>query len=432
MTVATKYHSRKWRDFDFHLIWQDGQPTLAYVPLLGVVASVSDSIKDYVTNQGRIPEVLESKLEQRLPVARKPLRTEPTAFHFALGFTRDCTLFCDYCHAEADKKIYTDQRLIDTSIDYAFIEAGKRSSRSLSVSFAVGGEPTMNWAEFRRVIGRIRDLEDKQHHGVGRVYISMTTNGYYGMGKRSYIGENLDGLTLSIDGDEDVQNAHRPAKSGKGSYRLVAESVRYFLADKGVSASLRGTVSSYSVQKLDKIIEHYASEFGGGYTVAFEPLVAIGRGEFGAFGPPSDSVFADAFWSARDVGKKYGIDVITSAANPNRLVERYCGAMSAPSFTLCSNGKITACHRDQDAEDYGYGSVDAETGDIHFDDAALVRNIRLTTPRKVCEVCPAKWHCAGDCPDLQRAGYDRCNLNLMLLYRFLKERLPIGRRGQLA
>lgn len=414
----------EWNGLDWYLLWQgENAGPIIYAPNLGIALAVGEKVRQKIVNHAQLPNVVAEHFSKREAKKRFPLVERPKAFHLAIGLTRNCTLYCDYCHAEADKDIRTDPRLIDSAIEHAFKSAGETPRHILSVSFAVGGEPTMNWPAFVNTIDKLRNLEGRQYCGVKRVYISMTTNCYYGRNKREYVARNLDKLTLSLDGDRDVQDKHRPTRSGKGSYRLISETVRYYLGSKEIDAALRATVSDYSVNKLSDIVGAFFAEFGGGYTVAFEPLVAAGRGQVGFFGPPRNADFATSFWAAREYGKSLGIRVITSAANLNRLVGRYCGAMSIPSFTLCSNGAITACHRDQEGDDYGYGSIEPETGVISTDNRRIENNIQQTDLKEYCNSCPVKWHCAGDCPDLRKVGYDRCDINLYLLYKQLQERL---------
>ena len=298
--------------------------------------------------------------------------------------------------------------------------------KKMSVSFAVGGEPTMNWKEFTYTVDHIRELERQNYKGVEKVYLSMTTNCYYGKEKREYVARNFDTLTLSIDGDEEIQNLHRPTRGSKGSYALVAETCKFYIASNEVKVGLRGTVSSKSVSKLVEIIEHYHSEFGSGYTVAFEPLIRIGRALTGEMQSPTNEDFALNYWAARERGKDLGIRVITSAANIDRLVGRYCGAMSIPSFTVCTNGKVTACHRDQDGTDYVYGEIDTGTRTVRIDENRVEKNIAQTQMPTYCEECFAKWHCAGDCPDIRRIGYSRCDINRFIVYKQLHELLTKG------
>lgn len=365
-----------WKGFDWNLMWEtDVRPAILYAPTLGIALKVTPRVRQYISDHGTLPSIIDERLSRCDDKSHFPIIDRPKIFHLAIGLTHNCTLFCDYCHAEADKDVRIDRAYIDAAIEHAFKMGGETPKRRLSVSFAVGGEPTMNWPEFTYAVDKIRNLEKINYYGVERVYLSMTTNCYYGKDRREYVAEKFDKLTLSLDGDADVQNKHRPTRSGKDSYPIISKTVKFYIDSKDVDAAIRGTVSEYSVKKLKLIINHYHSEFGSGYTVALEPLIVIGRAVGGFFGAPSNQEFAMSFWKAKQYGAEKGIRVITSAANIDRLVGRYCGAMSIPSFTVCTNGALTACHRDQEASDYGYGFIDKDTGKINIDNDKILKNM---------------------------------------------------------
>ena len=422
----------KWNGHDLYVVEDREGKTEAsvfYAPTLKLALLIKNELAAKLWS-GEVPEIIQKKLERQLPIAQNPIIDRPKAFHLALGLTKNCTLGCLYCHAEADKNILTDRRLISRAIDYAFSHAGDTPKKTLTVSFAVGGEPTMNWELFRYAVDRIRELEREGTNGVAKVFLSMTTNGYYGDTKRHYVADNFDTLTLSLDGFAAIQNLHRPTRMGHESYSLVAETCKYLLKSGLVRIGLRGTVSKESVRFLAEIIDHYYEEFGGGYAVAFEPLIQTGRAlDNRSLLPPTNEQFAENYWKAKKRGEQFGIRVVTSAANINRLVGRYCGAMSIPSFTVCSDGQITACHRDQDATDYGYGSIDAVSGNVSLDTSRIENNVGQTEMPSYCDSCIAKWHCAGDCPDLRRVGYSRCDVNRFLVLRQLEDLLTQEKGG---
>ena len=416
-----------WNGYDWYLIGaSNSTETIFYAPTLKLALMLTKDLGTTISSTGELPIGITKKLERQKTNPIYPIMERPKAFHLAIGLTNNCTLACDYCHAEADRNTKISRNNLMSSIENAFIEAAKTPKKTLSVSFAVGGEPTMNWNEFQFIVDSIRNLEKSKYKGVERVFLSMTTNCYYGEEKRIYVSNNFDTLTLSIDGDEQIQKLHRPTRAFKGSYALVSETCRYYIKSNKIRVGLRGTVSSKSVNKLAEIIEHYHNEFGSDYTVSFEPLIAIGRALTGVLQPPSNKEFALNYWAAREKGKELGIRVITSAANINRLVGRYCGAMSIPSFTVCTNGKITACHRDQDGSDYGYGDINPESGEININHNKIADNVKKTEMPPYCEDCFAKRHCGGDCPDIRRIGYSRCDINRFILHKQLYELLTKG------
>lgn len=423
--------NNKWKTFDWYIIKDfESSEYIFYAPTLKLSLLLNEELGSTIMETEKLPQTIISKLEKQSKNPIFPVIERPKAFHLAIGLTNNCTLACDYCHAEADKDTKISHDYVMRSIEYAFIEAAKTPKKKMSVSFAVGGEPTMNWKEFKYTVDHIRDLEKKHYKGVQKVYLSMTTNGYYGEDKRKYISKNFDTLTLSLDGDKYIQDLHRPTRALAGSYDLVSKSCKYYINSDEVKVGLRGTVSSESVSRLSNIIEHYHDEFGSGFTVAFEPLIEIGRALTGVLKPPTNEDFAVNFWKAKKKGNELGIRVITSAANIDRLVGRYCGAMSIPSFTVCTNGKITACHRDQDGEDYVYGNIDHENGQITIDEKKIEGNIKQTEMPDYCGTCFAKWHCAGDCPDIRRIGYSRCDINRFIVHKQLYELLTNGDAGK--
>ncbi len=420
--INIKQNNGKWNNHEWYLLNHSKKPEyIFYAPTLKLALLLTSKLGTDIVQSNVLPQSIIKILERQAKNPIYPIYERPQAFHLAIGLTNNCTLACEYCHAEADKNINIDKNIIEKAIYYAFEQAGKTPKRILSSSFAVGGEPTLNWDGFTYAVDLIRELESKKFKGVDKVFLAMTTNCYYGKKKREYISRNFDTLTLSIDGDEDIQNLHRPTISQEGSYNVVKETIQYFLSCENLKVGLRGTVSKTSVGKLVEIVEHFNTEFGNGYTVAFEPLIEVGRALKSALLPPNNDEFALNYWDAKKRGKELGIRVITSAANVERLVSNFCGAMSIPSFTVCTDGQITACHRDQDAEDYQYGHFDAKNQTFSIDKAKIERNIKETILPDFCNDCFAKWHCAGDCPYIRTINYSRCDINCFLIFQQLYE-----------
>jgi uncharacterized protein len=339
---------------------------------------------------------------------------------------------CAYCHAEADKPGIAQWESVEAAIEYAAKRAELTPKKTLTVSFAVGGEPTLPWDLFRRAVQLIKSLTgDERRTSVERTLLSMTTNGYYGAEKREFIAQHFDTLTLSLDGPPDIQNLHRPTRSGRSSYDLVAGTCAYFLKQSKAKVSLRATVSSRSVGRMSEIVEHFHSEFGLGYTITFEPLVPVGRAlHADLVGPPDMGQYTDEFLRARDLGKRLGLRVIVSGASLDRLTSWFCGAMAIPSFAVCLNGAVTACHRDSEGTDYGYGKFTPGMNPPFEADEGRLRGLELlaATPSS-CDDCFARFHCAGDCPDLQRSSGPRCSFQRSVLFAQLGE-LFANERGE--
>ena len=422
----------QWRGHDYWLLSSEGEePFIFFAPTLRMALRLNGKAFEAMAAR-TIPPNVEARLTAALPKAAVPVAPPPNAFHLGIGLTRDCTLACLYCHAGADKPRRADWKVLQAAFEHAVAAAAKTPRRTLSVSFAVGGEPTMPWDLFTRAVDDLRRLVSEAGSGVERLLLSMTTNGYYGPERRRFVAERFHHVTVSLDGDEAIQDFQRPNRGHGGSYAAVKETIKHFLTVPTLRLGIRGTVSAESVDRLPQIVQHFAHEFGRGIVVAFEPLVPMGRAlDSSTLHAPNLAVFTERFRQAREKGARLGIRVTSSAPSLRRLVTRYCGAMSIPSFTVCVDGQITACHRDQEGADYGYGTIDRETGKICFDGDRLARVGSTNAVPETCRTCFARWQCAGDCPDLRRIGWSRCDFNRALLHDEIVTLLsPEGRRWE--
>lgn len=396
---------------------------LLYAPTLRRLLKISDKLALTINEHGITRETSDkditavvSLLEQSLRDAIKPFPIhirKSKFFHLALGLTKDCTLGCLYCHANAGKREEMPPALLNKSIHYAFETAQKNSLKGINISFAVGGEPTTNWNLFTSCIRKIKETETQ--YGIP-VSLSMTTNGYYGSNKRQFIADHLHSVLLSLDGTPEIQNLHRPSIQGKESYSVVSDTARFFIENVR-SFAIRATISNHSVKKMPEIVEFFSQEFGNQYHLVFEPLVPLGRAtvNMSQLSEPRQDEFVDYYIQAKERGTRLGIEVRTSAANHRRLVTSFCGAMSIPSFTVTTKGIVTTCERDSEGTGYGYGKFLPESKDFIFDAQKIENNkTHLEMPYK-CRDCFCKWHCAGDCPDVRNVNYDRCYVNKKLI-----------------
>lgn len=402
------YHG-VWNDRDYWYIASDDQPLIFYAPEFKLALALNSSDLG-----GAIAKPLPSAIIRRLanvePIV--PIAPPATAFHLGIGLTRDCTLACRYCHADAGKPESVDWQILGHAIDYAVDRARNTPKRVLSVSFAVGGEPTMEWELFTKTVSELR----RRAGEVERVFLSMTTNGYYGNLKRRFIAEQFDIVTVSLDGPPSIQDLQRPTRSGRPTYKTVADTVKSLVAAESIRVAVRATVSAVSVESLPQIVRHFVAEFGNSIAISFEPLVKLGRAARNEDATVPDMArYTDGFIEARNVARSLGVHVTSSGASIRRLVARFCGAIAIPSFAVCIDGSVTACHRDQNAADYGYGVINVD-GKVIIDAARLRELGRLNDLPSDCSACFAKWHCAGDCPDLRRIGWSRCDFNRALVY----------------
>ncbi|MCR4319007.1 MAG: 4Fe-4S cluster-binding domain-containing protein [Candidatus Brocadiaceae bacterium] len=263
---------------DVFLIPGTSEGFLLYAPTLRRLLKISNKLARMINEHGLTRETSDkdviavvSLLDQSLREAIKPFpihMRKSKYFHLALGLTKDCTLGCLYCHASAGKREEMPPELLNKSIHYAFETAQKNGLKGINISFAVGGEPTTSWNLFISCIRKIKESETQ--YGIP-VYLSMTTNGYYGPNKRRFIADHLHSVLLSLDGSPEIQNLHRPSIHGKESYSVVSDTARFFIENVR-SFAIRATISNHSVKIMPEIVEFFSQEFGNQYHLVFEPL----------------------------------------------------------------------------------------------------------------------------------------------------------------
>ena len=408
---------------DVFFIKSENDTALLYAPTLKKLLRITDGLASRISELGlswdatdgdvrSIVSLLAKSMENAIePIPRD--RKKSKFFHLALGLTRNCTLNCLYCHAEAGQNDDMPVEILNNAIRFAFESSHEKDLTGINISFAVGGEPTTNWKLFTYCIEKTKEFEIQYKIPI---LFSMTTNGYYGLQKREFIAKYINNVLLSLDGPPEIQNLHRPSRSGSASYSTVRDSALFFV-DRAESFAIRATVSNHSVRKMPQIVEFFCSELGNQYHLVFEPLVPLGRATTNTslVSEPSQEDFIKYYIQAKELGKKVGIEVRTSAANQQRLVSSFCGAMSIPSFTVTTRGIITTCERDSEGDCYWYGQYSPEAQDFILDEQRINHNVSLLEMPQKCYDCFCKWHCAGDCPDVRTINYDRCFVNRSLV-----------------
>ena len=377
-------------------------------------------LKQIVHNQPEIAEELQSRARK----IKKPLtyqHRKANFFPLSVALTRNCSLACKYCHADAGRNSDGNDEIIKAALQYAMKEISSNSLKGLHVSFAVGGEPTYRWKKFTNFVHQVNEAAQIANI---ELYKAITTNGYFGLKKREFLSSEFDSILLSFDGPQVVHDSLRPTKAGGSSFVRVLESAKYF-SKHAKSFAVRCTVTALNLPDIEEIISFFIEKAGlkEKHDIVLEPMIAIGRAASSFSTQPSGEAFAQAFWRAYQYGKTKGYCIKSSSFNVTRLVTTFCHAMSIPSFAVTTDGKVTACERDCDGQDYAYGIFDRTIGKFIFDKAALCRNEACAKVPSNCDSCICKWHCAGDCPDTRRFGYDRCIGNRFLLLAHLKELL---------
>ncbi len=190
-----------------------------------------------------------------------PLRSEIGSLFLLL--TRDCPLACRYCYAEAGVK--------KESMPVAIAEEAVRAYLSLnpskpSIRFGGGGEPTLEQDLIRHIIDEFDN---------GHIIWTLITSGVMSERFLRWLIEKRVNITFSLDGPPEIQNLHRPLRSGKGSSEIAERSARIYRSQRGKLA-IRCTLSKISYENLEKILQYFKDLEVT--TLSVEPLYPMGRG----------------------------------------------------------------------------------------------------------------------------------------------------------
>jgi uncharacterized protein len=357
--------------------------------------------------------------------------------------TNACNLRCIYCYANGGETGETKQlplSLARAAVDTVCRNALEQGHDHYSLCFHGGGEPTMAWSVLRACVEYARKTPL-------RAKITLTSNGVWTETQCSWILDNLDEISLSLDGPPSIQDTQRPGKNGGGSHSSVARTIRA-LDRKGAAYGIRATVTDQSVARIPEIIEYLCQETGA-QAFQIEPAFAHGRARLEQLELRQHAGFAKYFMEGYDIARRHQRHMYYSGARPWLLTGRFCDALFN-ALIVGPEGFLTACYEicNQEHElagDFIFGNMDAR-GAIRLNPGARQSLLaKIEERRESCKSCFCFYHCAGDCPSKTftgRAGGhlrhgSRCELNRTitreLIVRYIEESDGVwqGRRGVL-
>lgn len=399
----------------FFLDYQaDQSKAILYAPLRSYLGLLKKAAMDDFLKEGsrtRQPILERLKAKPLIDPERILQDTQNRNPELALALTDNCNLRCKYCHASAGDTGKTKSMtvaFVDSIIDKYFQQIRKpEGDDSIRISFSGGGEPTVVFSLLKHAVKRCKGHAAAK--GM-RCWFSMATNGCYGNTVRQYIIENFTNISLSFDGPAHIQNRHRPHKGGAGSFDAVLKTAKYFYRNDFPFA-VRVTVSEYSMEYLEEIIDFFSSELPG-IQIGFEPLLPMGRARKNTdLRSPDDHQFAKRLIEIMDYAKGKKVTISYSGAVDYDCVRSvFCTSVAVPNWTVKVDGTVAACTRDDAPEIFVYGSYDAAHDKLILDADAIEKIRALNVMNyEECRDCFAKYHCAGDCPDRRLSNRISCD-----------------------
>ncbi len=336
----------------------------------------------------------------------------PPAFHLLAKPTGAvCNLDCKYCFFLSKEKLYPGSRfrMTDELLE-TYIKQLLESHRTPEVTIAwQGGEPTLMGLDFFR---RAAEYAERYRKPGVKVAYTIQTNGTL-LDKEwcEFFREHDFLVGISIDGPEEVHDAYRTDKQGKGTFGRVMRGLR-LLQEHGVEYNVLCTVNAANESKPLDVYRFFRDEAGARF-IQFIPIVerdnetgfqeggkvtdrSVGPERWGSF---LSAVFDE--WVRRDVGtvfvQHFDAALAAWAGYPPGLCvfSPTCGT----ALALEHNGDLYSCDHFVEPDHYLGNITETSLIELVASEKQLKfgRDKESTLPQ-YCRKCPVLFVCHGGCP----------------------------------
>jgi uncharacterized protein len=382
----------------------DAGDVLETLTELSRIRAIADVGRDFGPADRAAPAPVDGAQEayapRVIPLKALPLQT------LVVNVTNQCNLSCEYCYEYGEDKIvdtengkqpkFMSEATAKAAVDFAFRESG--ANRAAHITF-FGGETLMNFPVLKSAVAYAR----RRASELGKdVDFSLTTNAtLLRPDVIDFLADERIGVTISIDGPQEIQDKFRVFSNGKGSYELVAPKIKALLArHRSRPIGARVTLTRQTLDVL-RIYRHLHDEMGF-WEVGFAPVTtapqrghAITDGGFDHLLAQFRTLAAD-FLQASLENRHHGFSNVRETLqelHQGHAKAYPCGA-GIGLMGVATDGNVALCHRFAGSDDHRFGSVSegvdrdkqlAFLADHHID--------RKTD----CRTCWARPICAGGC-----------------------------------
>ena len=384
-------------DSVFHRV-SDGETAVLYCGALGIaVSAASDGIAD----EGSV-----AKAALGLPAPHRPPESKARLPYLRpnlnLVLTEKCQLACTYCYSQAHDEGHSISReKAFAAIDVAFKNArllNVRTGRAapVSIGFTGGGEPTV---EMDVMLACLEYASEKSRSSGAEFHCSLQTNGQF---DPSYIPKlkqmGCRHIAFSIDGVRDVQDRQRPRADGGSSFERCVRAMRS-AESEGLPFSVRSTVTSVSLHRLNDFFQFLDNEFACDISVSIDTISLSGRGANKQGLRPTPEAFAKVFAELRGAPFRK-VHLVNHYANLERY-SHFCGAMDKAGCIYVSPSELVStcqetCERHPVmGDDHIVGAF--SDGRFVFRQAGRESRWARASSGEPCKSCIALSFCAGGC-----------------------------------
>ncbi|MGQ0646946.1 MAG: quinohemoprotein amine dehydrogenase maturation protein [Gemmatimonadaceae bacterium] len=332
------------------------------------------------------------------PRKRIPLTT------LVMNVTSKCNLSCKYCYEYGEDRIveaaakprFMSEETARESVDFMFKESG--ASKRVHLTF-FGGETLLNF----KVLQYSLSYAKRRAVELGKdVDASLTTNATLLREEIiDWMVENDVGVTVSMDGAKDQQDALRVFANGMGSYDRVIPGVKELLRRhnrRPIGARVTLTKNNLDVVG---IYRHLKEEIGF-WEVGFAPVTTSWQRDYAIqdegfeFMLVQFQTLAKEYLDTSLAGRHHGFSNVRDTVEEihKGVAKAYpCGA-GLGLLGVATDGDVALCHRFAGSDSHKLGTVrDGVDHDVQ-DDYLRRHHIDNKTD---CRTCWARSLCAGGC-----------------------------------
>jgi uncharacterized protein len=310
--------------------------------------------------------------------------------------TRACNLACKYCGftASAEPELTMNVKLAEDAVNW-YMSVLQKVGADRALLHYFGGEPFCAGDVLEKSVCLARRRAEE----IGcALRIEVTTNGFFSAEWCDWAAKQLDTVVLSLDGPYDIQDLHRPSRSGLGSHETVERNAKALSASP-VELFLRSCVTGETVGRVPEIATWFCDEFRP-TGVSFEPLQPSVQSMSANMEPPDPWCFAQAFVEAAHVLESQGVQPVYAGANVHSIDLSFC-PVARDAVIVSGDGSVQACYllpREWKKKGLEMRMGFIEGTDVVFDPEAVasVRDLNVHN-KTLCQRCFSKWHCAGGC-----------------------------------
>lgn len=400
---------------------------LIYAPFHGISTLVNRPLAETVfrcldDEREPIPEEAEWIAQLRRP-GEWPQRHagKPAPLFLGLVPTRGCMMECAYCDFAALRShpVMSFDHIRETLDAYADL-LRETGIAEWNMHF-FGGEP---FAAFKEVVFAVNYARRKARELDVSVHFEVTTNGYYPEEKCRWIAENFDTVVLSLDGFPEVQNRHRPARNGVGSFETVCRNADIF-SRGSCELIIRSCISAENADAMPEwaafIAERWEPE-----AVCLEPMIESELARRNGLLPPDPLTYAWNWGAAYRILNRFRIPLVCSSGDIRECKNSLC-PMGQDALIVDPDGRIGGCwqlpeYQQAGGLDLHFGAVSDKR--LRIDIEALERQREMCEEnRERCRGCFCYAHCAGGCVLNKERSAAFCQITKLLTLWQLAEQL---------